>query len=525
MAKISSPIGPTIDVVAQTVSRSVISGGGGGRGRTPSGGGAGGGGEDTGRGGAIIVRPQASLVDRTQNLQIQTTQQSVGTLQQSLNVVNVYVRDLGNNLNTLRSQLLLEGQVEQQNLKNEQDSEKKLRERKVRLGRESQIEQNIAAAIAKPILTLQKKVTSLFERITGALTTLFFGWLTNQGIETLKAFAEGDSKKLEEIKNNVIKNVLFAVGAFTAVNIGFGLLMRTITGLTLRLAGFAAKLALAPFRLAISAVGRLLGIGRMAPAAAQTARAARPLITGSTNMLTKMFNFTRGFNLFGRGAGAAGARTASRFIPGLNVIAGGVSTAYDLSQGNLPGAALSALSMIPGFGIPFALARVGYGAATGEFSGGQQPAPTPAAQPQTPALSAPPAATPPPPSPASTPQASMMPQPAELTITPSASSQQPAASATETQQVDLNGMNVDMSKIYQLPISPAQIQGQTSQAPKIEPLAEPKPNIIIAGGEQDKTQVVPMGQQQPLTDVPFIPSSNPDNFYVLYSQLNYNVVM
>ena len=30
---------------------------------------------------------------------------------------------------------------------------------------------------------------------------------------------------------------------------------------------------------------------------------------------------------------------------------------------------------------------------------------------------------------------------------------------------------------------------------------------------------------KPLTDVPLINSSNPDNFYTLYSQVNYNVVM
>jgi hypothetical protein len=46
----------------------------------------------------------------------------------------------------------------------------------------------------------------------------------------------------------------------------------------------------------------------------------------------------------------------------------------------------------------------------------------------------------------------------------------------------------------------------------------------MAGGGRDRTQTV-ASQQQPLTDVPFIPSANTDNFYVLYSQLNYNVVM
>ena len=52
------------------------------------------------------------------------------------------------------------------------------------------------------------------------MTTLFFGWLTNQGIETLKALALGDSKKLEEIKNNVIKNILYSIGAFAAIKVG-----------------------------------------------------------------------------------------------------------------------------------------------------------------------------------------------------------------------------------------------------------------------------------------------------------------
>jgi len=36
---------------------------------------------------------------------------------------------------------------------------------------------------------------------------------------------------------------------------------------------------------------------------------------------------------------------------------------------------------------------------------------------------------------------------------------------------------------------------------------------------------VPPKSSAPATQVPNIPSSNPDNFYALYSQLNYNVVM
>jgi CobQ-like glutamine amidotransferase family enzyme len=70
----------------------------------------------------------------------------------------------------------------------------------------------------------------------------------------------------------------------------------------------------------------------------------------------------------------------------------------------------------------------------------------------------------------------------------------------------------------------ANIQAPPKPVTPVGTLPEAKPNIIMAGGGRDRTQTM-VAQQEPLTDVPFIPSSNTDNFYVLYSQLNYNVVM
>jgi hypothetical protein len=47
----------------------------------------------------------------------------------------------------------------------------------------------------------------------------------------------------------------------------------------------------------------------------------------------------------------------------------------------------------------------------------------------------------------------------------------------------------------------------------------------MAGGQGDSQQS-PSLQSPPVeSDTPIINSSNPDNFYVLYSQLNYNVVI
>jgi hypothetical protein len=74
-------------------------------------------------------------------------------------------------------------------------------------------------------------------------------------------------------------------------------------------------------------------------------------------------------------------------------------------------------------------------------------------------------------------------------------------------------------------ITPAQTTKMQTVPFNIGPEPEPKPNIVYASSGSS----APSQQQQPLStgaasDVPFIPSSNPDNFYTLYSQINYNVV-
>jgi hypothetical protein len=77
---------------------------------------------------------------------------------------------------------------------------------------------------------------------------------------------------------------------------------------------------------------------------------------------------------------------------------------------------------------------------------------------------------------------------------------------------------------------PAEItQAETKSVPKgmpnVGPAAKPKPNVVVATAPSQNRQSGPAKSSAPATQVPNIPSSNPDNFYALYSQLNYNVVM
>ena len=229
MASLSSPIGPTIDVVARTVSRSVISGGAGGGGGIPGGGG--------GRGGALAVQPQASLVNVERNLEVQTVQnvqqtQEISALRGTVDALRAETTTLNNGLGNVSNLIQQDSAVEKQQASAEAESERKLAETNIRLGKESQLEQKITNALAKPVQALQQKVGNIFGRIGEALTALFAGWLTNQGIEALKAASEGNKNKLEEIKDNVLKHIGFGVAAIGAIKIGFDLVIKTITGIT-----------------------------------------------------------------------------------------------------------------------------------------------------------------------------------------------------------------------------------------------------------------------------------------------------
>lgn len=84
-------------------------------------------------------------------------------------------------------------------------------------------------------------------------------------------------------------------------------------------------------------------------------------------------------------------------------------------------------------------------------------------------------------------------------------------------------------KIPEMETKPTELTNKTMQtkpitAPSIPPLEQPSPNVMVASApapQQQKTAV----PSSTGTDVPFIPSANPNNFYVMYSKLNYNVVV
>ena len=56
-------------------------------------------------------------------------------------------------------------------------------------------------------------------------------------------------------------------------------------------------------------------------------------------------------------------------------------------------------------------------------------------------------------------------------------------------------------------------------------MADPKPNVVMKKAAAPASPGAPQGSSgSPTTSVPSIPSADPDNFYVMYSKMHYNVV-
>jgi hypothetical protein len=584
MASLSSPIAPTIDVVARTVSRSVISGGAGGGGGIPGGG---------GRGGALAIQPQASLVNVERNLEIQTTQntqqtQEISALKSTVDALRAETTTLNKGLATISNLIQQDSAVEKQQEAEKAESERKLAEKNVRLGKESQLEQNITNSLVTPVQALQQKVGNIFARIGEALTTLFAGWLTNQGIEALKAASDGNKEKLEEIKDNVLKGVGDAVKVFTAIKVGFDLIIKTITGVTAKIAGFVTRLALAPIK-------ALTNVLRGAPVIKDIFRGPKPPGGGGggrgPGLLGGLFNSVEAFMNFRNGENVDAIMNAALLLPtppivkGLLIAGVAADSIAEVFGGNLfgfknpnherKGKEIAAEvkkqkeeEKPPTSTTQTTAAKVtSTSTAQTPLMGDKKddksetdpknmtPGPVPGSTniQSTSDAGASADATTSSPAPAEVqPQTLAIPQPsAEMTKNfqmawdnrknglargriesawnnMTVEQQQQAKIWANTKGYDWTEMKLTEKPptVQPVPLPSAQVQPLPKPTQNVGELSEPAPNVVMMPSGQSNNKQSSISQAPTNgTDTPLISSSNPDNFYVLYSQLNYNVVI
>lgn len=261
-----------------------------------------GGGNVKGRGGALMVIPQAPLIQRQDD-----------NLQQELFQIN-------NTLSSIYQLLLLQNAQERNQILAEQERQRRLNESQIRSGQEEVLERKIRSTLVSPLRKIEQNVGGIFGRIGKALGILFLGWLTNQGIEALKAYVDDDKNKLEDIKKNILDKVGLIVTIFGGIRRGIGRIIGGFVRITAGLIKSAAKLVLSPFRLAAKVFGagfRALRGGfsslfkpKVAAEVAETAaRGAGTKVAGKTSvpLASRIFG-----GAGSKGLGAAGAKVGTK---------------------------------------------------------------------------------------------------------------------------------------------------------------------------------------------------------------------
>ena len=471
----------------------------------------------------------------------------------SLQGLRVDIAKLGTGLSTIALLLQQDAVEDQTQIRQDQEKQRLLTERQVRVGRESEIEQKIQNAVAEPVQRLVPQINDIFGKIGTALGILFGGWLTNQVVQAIKASEEGNTKLFNDVKFNIIKNLGIVGGGLLAIRAGFALIKRTIGGIA---SGLTKLLIAKPLAIAAALIPGLGG-GKTPPKPGATpprsggggigGKIGRfiTFLSGLMNLKNKEY-VDATLSALSLAARAPGALGAIGKIAGIAFTADEIAEAFgknifgNSEKDNLINEIAQKFKNKPE-SKPVS-SKVNLNITTTNKPTDTQPQVTkPEVVPQETMMGTQP------PSPDMTKKFEMAWQ---YRNNPMArgrienewnnmnpEQQQQAKTWAQSKGYDWNEMRlkdaVDMSDLKQQPskteeakITSAQVSIPPKAPQQVGQLPEPKPSLMMIKTSNN----APQQQNAPLTngaltDVPLINSANPDNFYVLYSQLNYNVVI
>ena len=280
---------------------------------------------------ATFRNEMAAAENRRRDVDIQNAEvlrsqeQALGGFSSNILSLRNDIGKLGTGLASIALLLQQGGAEEQNRIRQEQETQRRLTERQIRIGKENEVEQKIQNALAEPVENIAPKVSDTFGKIGAALGILFGGWLTKQTVDAIKASEEGNTKLFNEIKGNIIKGLAIAGGGLLAVKAGFGLVMRTIGGVA---RGLTRLLIAKPLAIAAALLPKVPKPGGGSPTPKGPGRKGPGLIGGLINGFTGWMNWMNGEKV-------DAVLAALTFVPGGGVfraIRTGAEVVYGLDQ-------------------------------------------------------------------------------------------------------------------------------------------------------------------------------------------------
>ena len=124
-------------------------------------------------------------------------------------------------------------------------------ERKKKEGLLEKVPERLKNALLAPVKAVGEAAKGVLSRLMEAFTLIFTGWLTDKGLKAIQAFMDGDKDKLKEIGKNVIKALTVVGGIF----IGLNLALLALPVLIIKAIGVIGSLSGAIVGLLLSPVG------------------------------------------------------------------------------------------------------------------------------------------------------------------------------------------------------------------------------------------------------------------------------
>jgi hypothetical protein len=498
----------------------------------------------------------------------------IGSVRSQLDKVN-------DTLESVATTIASESVIERQKDLIEQENQKKLAESGARGGQESLLETKIQSALSEPLSRIGNTVSFGFQNLMSFITTLLGGWLTLEGIKTIKAYQDDNKTKLDDIKDSVLKTLGIAGGIFLIINVGIGKVIGSITGLVGKIGRFLLKNTIGRVFQGASSVIKTATRAVTGSGGKEAAAATRGAVEGSEKgglegLFSNIGKGLKGVAKTGFSLALGGFEFIDRKKEGQTNVQAGAGTAASMAgaevlgtagaeMGSIFGPVGSLLGGITGAGVGWFGAGKGADLLTGVNKPKEKKEPpkpqSPTVKPITPKI--PPASD----LKINTPDTKIPPTTSEPSTTST-----PPPDASKIKQYEMawqyrnnpmargriegawNKMNNEekqqainwaTSKGYdwkemKLPDinTSAQVTGNAAETPSITPAEvskvptvpfnigpepELKPNIVYASSGSSNPQQQPL-KTGPASDVPFISSSNSDNFYALYSQINYNII-
>jgi len=488
-------------------------------------------------------------------------------LQDQLNIIRSEIFTTNVNLRGIGKLIESDRSLDQRYLLEERDNEKKLLESKIRQGAENELEKKVSASLQSPLTSTEKSVNSIFSKITTALGALF-GFFGNKILQGFQLSAKLGIGALTKIGNLLKGSFGFITSTLGTLSKGFTSVLSGIGGITGKVIKSLSALATSPFKAIASLVTSLLsGLRGAAPVAAVGAG-----VSGVLSFLTKALgigartstaidaveNFQEGKYV----ESAINAAATFAPIPLPAYILGGMkATGNQLDFSNFNPSGIDE-SVSSGFSV---LMKSGSDFLSGseldlgflnnpapEVKGTvEEGSPQSSVQPQSPMIpSAAPKSLP-----VAEPQSPVIPPPtpemvnkfqmafdnrdnafARGRIESAWKNMSPVEQHQAKRWVESKGYSWSIMRLpepnpipIQSPSGPVGLEvlpfnPQSPPKPNLGNLPEPPADVVVLGNTEEQSSSVIASNSQTITDVPLIPSGNPDNFYTLYSQVNYNVV-